>query len=177
MHFCNTTGHFIISIMCSNMQNAAHFHNQMSHFFEADVVGCQVLKLTGTGGQAVVVFDYSDEELFGEGIHCDNPNVLVADLHLEVEECAATDYGEPELTDVGFIRILKPLPPGWPDDVQDDNSLSDQLHYLEGVQRMADAGCGNYHMWSSTEFTEGNWGGEWTWRVFYDANFGAPTLE
>jgi hypothetical protein len=143
-------------------------------------IGDRVRALTGAGGEYVVVFAYSDAELFGaEGVATAlKPGVRVDDIHLVVTECPAEQWrGVETLTDWGHVSIGKPLPKGWHPDVRDDDYLNDNFRNLDELNRAAQAGEGNFHWFSSTEDTEGLWGADLTWRVFFDSNFTGEFVE
>ena len=145
-----------------------------SESMNAESIMRDITDLSGKGAQCVVAFDLSNWDLFGkESVDGWIPEgVREAPLHLEVIECPVRDYGSgKELYDTGHIKICAPLPPGWSEDVHYDDGLKDQLSNNTCMQRMADQGHGNYHMFSSTEETTGLWGGRFTWRVFYDENY------
>jgi hypothetical protein len=141
----------------------------------AERIMCRIYDLTGKNAQCVVAYDFSNWDLFGQ--ETPSAGVREAPLFVKVEECPVTDDGtKKRLQGTGHITICAPLPPGWSEAVHYDDDLSDQLGNITCLQRMADSGRGNYHMFSSSEDTTGLWGGAFTWRVFYAENYdGSPS--
>lgn len=144
----------------------------------AECIMLRINDLTGEGARCVVAYDFSNWDLFlGETTNgWIQQGVLEAPLYVEVVKCPVTNDVTQHLKETAHITICAPLPPGWCEDTHNDEDLKPQLCDIMCIQRMADQGHGNYHMFFSSKGTTGFWSGRFTWRVFYDANYGYKSI-
>lgn len=122
--------------------------------------------------ECVVVYDFTDQQLFGVDAYVPGPGVKVAPLHVVVDSMKAFQWLDTEtctLTGTSCeLHLGTPLPPGW---MLDSSLDTRDLFDKEVLSRAADTGLGEYFWYSSTDFHEGVWSAALIWRVFYDETF------
>ena len=138
----------------------------------------QVRDLTGTDGAFVVVFDFSDEDLFGTKAPPTflKPGVCVGHVTVcagewSAERSSGSDLQRNKITGFGYVRAQEPLPSGWHLRALKDAELCEQLFDRNAIKRVAGSGVGEYAWFRDCDGMKGEWSASAIkWRVFYDAN-------